>query len=79
MTDDMNATIRRLAGHGPAEVEPDQETQTPSFDGGARTPAPPAPPTMGETIRAALTAKHHLTPADAMRQVQSDRHRGDSQ
>lgn len=69
----MNDVIRKAAGYGPQEAEPEL-TQTPSFDGGTRTPAPPVPPSMSETLHAALlTAKHHLPPDEALRQVQSER------
>lgn len=57
MPDDMNDLIRRAAGLEPAEsVERAQAPKPTSFDGGARAPAPPAPPSAGESMRAAWRA-----------------------
>ncbi len=66
---DMNAIIRRAAGFTEPEQEP-AEPLTPSFDGGARAPAPPAPPSMNERLRAAVLSKTADLPMDqALRQV----------
>lgn len=66
---DMNDFIRRAAGFMEPEQEP-AEPLTPGFDGGARTPAPPAPPSMNERLRAAVLSKTADLPMDqALRQV----------
>ncbi len=65
---DMNAIIRRAAGFTEPEQQPEQPP--PGFDGGARTPAPPAPPSMNERLRAAVLSKTADLPMDqALRQV----------
>jgi len=57
MPEDMNDLIRRAAGHEPAESVKRAEAPKPtSFDGGARTPPPSAPPSAGEAMRAAWRA-----------------------
>jgi hypothetical protein len=66
-TDNMNAIIRRAAGFTEPEQQP--EPAVPGFDGGARTPAPPAPPSMNERLRAAVLAKDGIPLDQALRQV----------
>ena len=64
---DMNAIIRRAAGFTEPEQQPEQPP--PDLDGGARTPAPPAPPSMNERLRAAVLARDGLPLDQALRQV----------
>lgn len=66
---DMNAIIRRAAGIQEPEQQP-AEPPSPDLDGGARTPAPPAPPSMDERLRAAVLSRTADLPMDqALRQV----------
>jgi len=70
MSDDMNEAIRRAAGFVPDGTEEQGDTSPPSFDGGARTPAPAPPPSMSEWLRATVLSKTDGVPMDqAMRQV----------
>ena len=70
MSDDMNEVIRRAAGFVPDDTSEQGDTSPPAFDGGARTPAAPPPPSMSDWLRAAVLSQTDGLPMDlAMRQV----------